>query len=108
MTQPVDQILTVEGMRAAEDNLIAAGSSVDALMQIGACATAQGRLELDGGHEHGIVWVELRVTGADASQRPGLALETAVETLARHRGALDFPPADDGTVVLRLRLPAAR
>lgn len=81
---------------------------VDALMQIGACATAQGRLELDGGHEHGIVWVELRVTGADASQRPGLALETAVETLARHRGALDFPPADDGTVVLRLRLPAAR
>lgn len=80
---------------------------VDTLLQIGACANAQGRLELDGGHEHGIVWIEMRLSGADASPRPGLTLESAIETLARHRGALEFPPADGGAIVLRLRLPAA-
>lgn len=51
MTQPVDQILTVEGMRAAEDNLIAAGSSVDALMQIAGRGAAEWIWRIAGHHK---------------------------------------------------------
>lgn len=81
---------------------------IDALVQVGACGDAEGRLELHGGSEQGVVWVELRVTGAGGPPRPGLALESAIETLARHRGALELRPTRDGTLTLRIRLPAAR
>lgn len=80
---------------------------IDALVQVGACADAESRLELHGGSEQGIVWVELRVTGAGGSPRTGLALESAIETLARHRGVLELPPSRDGSFTLRIRLPAA-
>jgi hypothetical protein len=81
---------------------------IDVLVQIGTCPNAGGRLELHGGSEQGIVWVELRLSGAGASPRPGLALESAIETLARHRGALVLSPSRDEVLTLRMRLPAAR
>lgn len=81
---------------------------IDVLVQIGTCPNAGGRLELHGGSEQGIVWVEFRMSGAGASSRTGLALESAIETLARHRGALALSVTRDGVLTLRMRLPAAR
>lgn len=81
---------------------------IDALVQVGACVPAGGRLALHGDSGAGMVWIELRASGAGVPARPGLALEPVIETLARHRGALElFPLGDDG-FALRLRLPAAR
>jgi hypothetical protein len=81
---------------------------IDALVEIGACTDAHGQLELQGGHEDGVVRIALRVTGAGAAPRSGLALASAVETLARHRGTLSLSPAGGGAVVLHVHLPAAR
>lgn len=81
---------------------------IDALVQVGACVHTGGRLELHGDSGAGMVWIELRVSGAGVPARPGLALESAIETLARHRGALELLPLGDDAFALRLRLPAAR
>lgn len=51
MSQPVDQILTVEQMRAAEDALIAAGSSVEALMDIAGRGAAEWVWRMAGHHK---------------------------------------------------------
>ncbi len=81
---------------------------IDALLQGCARVHNAGRLELHGGDEQGIVWIELRVTGPGALAPSGLALESAIETLARHRGALELSCIRDGAITLRMRLPAAR
>jgi hydroxyethylthiazole kinase-like uncharacterized protein yjeF len=51
MSQPADQILTVEQMRAAEEALIAAGSSVEALMDIAGRGAAEWVWRLAGHHK---------------------------------------------------------
>jgi hypothetical protein len=81
---------------------------IEVVMQIGADARAHGRLVLDGGSGQGMVWIECRVSGTRVPARPGLALGSAIETLARHRGALELSATGDDAFTLRLRLPAAR
>lgn len=98
----VPALPTVTGDRAALMQAF-----IDALVQMGSCVRAGGQLELDGGNEQGIVWIGMRACGVSGSPRPGLALESAIETMARHRGALEPCTDRSGTHALRLRLPAA-
>ena len=66
MSQPVEQILTVAGMRAAEEALIAQGSSVEALMDMAGRGAAEWVWRVAGRHP---VPPERRVGYAEAARR---------------------------------------
>lgn len=81
---------------------------IDCLVQIGRCVSPPGQLEFNGGSDRSFVWLELCASCAADRARPGMALESAIETLARHRGALDIAPLRGQSLTLRIRLPAGR
>jgi signal transduction histidine kinase len=80
---------------------------IDCLLQLVGRRDASGQVLISGAAQNGVVSLALQVEGAATpAASPGLALESAIETLARHRGTLEvFLHPGQGTR-LHLRLPA--
>lgn len=79
---------------------------IDSLVQIGRVIPPSGALTIDGLHSGGIVRLEFKAPEQHGIGRVGLALETAIDTLGRHRGTLDIV-SRKGALKLRMCLPVA-
>ena len=79
---------------------------IDALVQLGRVIPPSGTLTIDGLHTNGVLRLEFKAPEQHEIGRVGLALETAIDTVGRHRGTLDIV-SRRGALKLRMCLPAS-